>query len=167
MYQWTDSLSENPKLFNEIARLLPEAQFIWIGEGELESELTSPNICVTGWIKREEALNIIKDVDFFILPSLWEGLPISLLEAMYLKKICLVSDVIGNRDVIKNGINGLICHSANEYADLIRSIADGKVEGVLLAEHASNDIEEDYNIDLMAQKYDEIYKSCNAIKNHS
>lgn len=30
-----------------------------------------------------------------------------------------------------------------------------------------NDIEEDYNIDLMAQKYDEIYKSCNAIKNHS
>ena len=148
---------KNPKLFNEIARLLPEAQFIWIGEGELESELTSPNICVTGWIKREEALNIIKDVDFFILPSLWEGLPISLLEAMYLKKICLVSDVIGNRDVIKNGINGLICHSANEYADLIRSIADGKVEGVLLAEHASNDIEEDYNIDLMAQKYDEIY----------
>ena len=158
---------KNPKLFNEIARLLPEAQFIWIGEGELESELTSPNICVTGWIKREEALNIIKDVDFFILPSLWEGLPISLLEAMYLKKICLVSDVIGNRDVIKNGINGLICHSANEYADLIRSIVDGKVEGVLLAEHASNDIEEDYNIDLMAQKYDEIYKSCNAIKNHS
>ena len=123
----------------------------------MESELTSPNICVTGWIKREEALNIIKDVDFFILPSLWEGLPISLLEAMYLKKICLVSDVIGNRDVIKNGINGLICHSANEYADLIRSIVDGKVEGVLLAEHASNDIEEDYNIDLMAQKYDEIY----------
>ena len=46
-------------------------------------------------------------------------------------------------------------------------IVDGKVEGVLLAEHASNDIEEDYNIDLMAQKYDEIYKSCNAIKNHS
>ena len=52
MYQWTDSLSENPKLFNEIARLLPEAQFIWIGEGELESELTSPNICVTGMDKK-------------------------------------------------------------------------------------------------------------------
>lgn len=117
--------------------------------------------------KKGRSTEYYKRCGFFILPSLWEGLPISLLEAMYLKKICLVSDVIGNRDVIKNGINGLICHSANEYADLIRSIADGKVEGVLLAEHASNDIEEDYNIDLMAQKYDEIYKSCNAIKNHS
>lgn len=83
--------------------MLPEINFIWIGEGELKTELTSPNITITGWIKREEALRIIRNVDFFILPSLWEGLPISLLEAMYLRKICLVSDVIGNRDVIKMG----------------------------------------------------------------
>ena len=34
---------KNPRLFNEIARLLPEVNFIWIGEGELKTELTSPN----------------------------------------------------------------------------------------------------------------------------
>ena len=39
-------------------------------------------------------------VDVFLLPSRWEGLPISLLESMYMKKICVVSNVIGNRDVI-------------------------------------------------------------------
>lgn len=145
-------------MFNEIAKLLPEAQFTWIGEGELKSELTSPNIHVTGWIKREEALGILKEMDFFILPSLWEGLPISLLEAMYLKKICLVSDVTGNRDVINNGVNGLICHSAAEYADSIRSIINGKMNGVSFSERASKDVEENYNIDLMAQKYSEIYE---------
>lgn len=149
---------KNPTLFNEIAKLLPEAQFTWIGEGELKSELTSPNIHVTGWIKREEALGILKEMDFFILPSLWEGLPISLLEAMYLKKICLVSDVTGNRDVINNGVNGLICHSAAEYADSIRSIINGKMNGVSFSERASKDVEENYNIDLMAQKYSEIYE---------
>lgn len=155
---------KNPRLFNNIARLLPEAEFIWIGEGELRSELTSPNISITGWIKRKEALSILKDADFFILPSLWEGLPISLLEAMFLKKICLVSNVIGNRDVIRNGINGLICNSANEYADSIRKIANGKINGIFLSERASEDVEQHYNIDLMAQKYDEIYKSGIAIK---
>lgn len=155
---------KNPRLFNEIAILLPEAQFIWIGEGELKSELTSSNIYVTGWIRREEALGIIKDVDFFILPSLWEGLPISLLEAMYLKKICLVSNVIGNRDVIRNGVNGLICNSSSEYADSIRDIVNGKIDGISLSEHASEDVERNYSVDMMAQKYDEIYKDGSSVK---
>lgn len=158
---------KNPRLFNEIAQLLPEAQFIWIGEGELKNELTSSNIRVTGWIRREEALDVIKDVDFFILPSLWEGLPISLLEAMYLKKICLVSNVIGNRDVIRNGVNGLICNSASEYVDSIRDIVNGKIDGISLSERASGDVEQDYNVDLMAQKYDEIYKKGSNVRNHS
>lgn len=147
--------------------LLPEARFTWIGEGELKTELTSPNIHITGWIKRKEVLNIIKNMDFFILPSLWEGLPISLLEAMYLKKICLVSDVTGNRDVIKNGVNGLICNSADEYADSVRGIVNGSMDGALFSERASKDVEENYNIDLMAQKYDEIYKSVSAAKYHN
>ena len=47
--------------------------------------------------------------DVFLLTSLWEGLPVSLLEAMYMKKPCVVSDVIGNHDVIENGRNGFIC----------------------------------------------------------
>ena len=157
---------KNPRLFNEIARLLPEINFIWIGEGELKTELTSPNITITGWIKREEALRIIRNVDFFILPSLWEGLPISLLEAMYLRKICLVSDVIGNRDVIKNGVNGLICNLASEYADAIKKIVSGQIDGKKMSNVASYDIVKNYNIDLMAQKYSEIYEDKRKEKNN-
>lgn len=148
---------KNPKLFNEIAQLLPDAQFFWIGGGELRSELTSPNITVTGWIKRKEALDIIKEIDFFILPSLWEGLPLSLLEAMYLKKICLVSNVIGNRDVIKNGVNGFICNSAQDYANAINQVVEGIIDGVKLTENASSDVLQNYNVDLMASKYSNIY----------
>lgn len=149
---------KNPPLFNEIAKLLPDAHFVWVGEGELKTQLTASNIQVTGWIKREEALHIIEDCDFFILPSLWEGLPLSLLEAMYLKKICLVSDVIGNRDVIHNGENGLICHSAEEYAQAIRQLAEGKEEGQILSKAAHEDVKAHYNVDLMAQQYSRIYQ---------
>lgn len=150
---------KNPFLFNKIASLLPNIEFIWIGEGNLKSELIAPNIKITGWIPREEALNIIKEADFFILPSLWEGLPISLLEAMFLKKICLVSNVIGNRDVINHKKNGMICNTAEEYVQSIIDIIQGKINGFELGQYASKDVLEMYNVDIMASKYSEIYNN--------
>ena len=50
------SIQKNPKLFNDIALEFidnPDIQFIWCGDGELKSELTSPNIKCTGWIERK------------------------------------------------------------------------------------------------------------------
>ena len=150
---------KNPILFNQIANLLPEAVFTWIGEGDMKTELTSPNIKITGWITREEALSIIKESDIYILPSLWEGLPISLLESMYLKKICIVSNVIGNRDVINHMKNGLICNTSEDYAEYIKKIINNEIDGYTLAEQASSDVSEHYNVDLMANKYSLIYNN--------
>lgn len=73
---------KNPKLFNQIAKKLPGVRFIWIGDGELRNELTSANIEITGWVDRDEALRRSMNADVFLLTSLWEGLPISLLESM-------------------------------------------------------------------------------------
>ena len=99
---------KNPEMFNEIAERFPNIPFTWIGDGELREKLKAKNITITGWKTREEALKLVNENDIFILPSLWEGLPMALLEAMYLKKKCLVSNVMGNRDVIENGKNGFI-----------------------------------------------------------
>ena len=148
---------KNPALFNQIAALLPDIRFVWIGEGELKSELTSPNIEVTGWVSREKALELVCASDFFILPSLWEGMPISLLEAMYLKKICIVSNVIGNRDVVRSGENGFICNEASEYAAIIRKTVAGELDGFAVAQKASGDVESNYNAETMADKYEKIY----------
>jgi glycosyltransferase involved in cell wall biosynthesis len=151
------SCQKNPKLFNEIAKLLPQIKFVWIGEGELQCELISPNIKITGWIGRETALELVAKADFFILPSLWEGLPLSLLEAMYLKKICLVSDVIGNRDAIENERNGFICHTAVEYAQRINQIVQNNYDWQVLTNQAHNDILTLYNTDIMAIQYTKTY----------
>lgn len=72
-------VQKQPQLFNKIAELVPEAQFIWIGNGELENELTAPNIEVTGWKPRKEALAMAKGADAFILCSLGEAIAMSLI----------------------------------------------------------------------------------------
>jgi glycosyltransferase involved in cell wall biosynthesis len=150
---------KNPLLFNQIAQLLPQVRFVWVGDGELKNELTSPNIEITGWKTRETALEYLFNSDFFLLPSLWEGMPFSLLEAMYIKKICLVSDVIGNRDAIENERNGFICRSAEEFASRITQVIEGKRDWIAMTEQAQKDIITSYNTDTMAAKYREIYNT--------
>ena len=148
------SEQKNPALFNEIATLVPNTDFIWIGAGPLENELTAPNITVTGWIPRDEAVRCAENCDIFVLPSKWEGLSVSLLEAMAAAKLCLVSDIPGNRNAIKNGINGILCNTAKDYADAINN-ADSLSE---LAEAARSMVIENFSLSAMTKKYEEAYK---------
>jgi len=149
------SYQKNPELFNSVAEKLPNVKFLWIGDGDLRDKLTSSNIEITEWVNREKALEYSMQGDIFILPSLWEGLPMSLLEAMYMKKLCLVSNVIGNRDVIKNGINGFICESAEEFANVINNQINNINHTII--NNAYQDILDEYNTKIMVKKYDDIY----------
>lgn len=148
---------KNPELFNEIAKQYPNVNFIWIGEGELINVLTAPNIHITGWVDRSKALEIAMSADAFLLTSRWEGLPISLLEAMYMKKICIVGNVIGNRDVIISNRNGYVCDSLEDYKLAIDT--EMKKLSVGMIEEAYNDIKCEYNIEIMSSKYVEIYRN--------
>lgn len=149
---------KNPRLFNEIAMKLPNVHFLWIGDGELRHLLKAPNIEVTGWLSREEALRRSLASDVFVLTSLWEGLPMSLLEAMYMGKLCLVNDVIGSRDVVSSGLNGFVCRNADEFVDMIRAALSGSEEVRGIAARARSDIQENYNTKTMAREYREIYE---------
>lgn len=148
---------KNPELFNKIAENFPNVQFTWIGDGELRDCLKSKNIAITGWKARKEVLNELEKNDVFILPSLWEGLPIALLEAMYLKKICIVSNVIGNRDVIKNEENGFVCDDLENYKTVIKQIQNEAYNLNNIGNKAKKDILEEYDVIIMSKKYKELY----------
>lgn len=148
---------KQPQLFNRIAELVPEARFIWIGNGELESELNAPNIEVTGWMPRKEAMEMAKGADAFILCSLGEAIAMSLIENMYIKKLVLVSNVMGNKSVIHDGVNGYVCNTAEEYAVRIKTAIKNFPSD--LPEKAYQDVLEIYNTDEMKKKYVRFYSS--------
>lgn len=151
-------VQKQPSLFNKIAELVPEARFIWIGNGELENELTASNIEVTGWKPRKEALAMAKGADAFVLCSLGEAIAMSLIENMYIKNLILVSNTMGNKSVINNGINGYVCDTAEEYAARIKeAMMEFPKE---LPERAYQDVLDIYNTEAMKKKYIEFYKGC-------
>lgn len=147
---------KNPKLFNDIAMAFPNIQFTWIGDGELRNELTSSNINITGWKERDEVLKLVNENDIFILTSLWEGLPISLLEAMFLNKVCMVSNCIGNRDVIKTGKNGFVCNDKSDFEKAIKNLKNMDYQSI--KDNALKDIEEIFNTDTMINEYEKVYR---------
>jgi len=152
------SFQKNPKVFNQIAEAFPALRFMWIGDGELREELKSGNIEITGWKEHFAALKLLNECDIFILPSLWEGLPISLLEAMYMGKICIVSNIIGNKDVIKTAANGFVANKTEDYIRIIKDITGGDYDVAEIAKIAHEEVLNEYNTDVMIRKYMDLYR---------
>lgn len=146
---------KQPALFNRIAELVSEADFVWIGSGELESELTAKNVRVTGWMPRHEALAVGKGADAYILCSLGEAVAMSLIENMFMGKLCLVSNVMGNKDVIHDDVNGYICDKAEDYASRIRN-AISKFPSEI-CRRAKQSVNDTYNTKAMKTKYSRFY----------
>lgn len=95
------------------------ANFVWIGDGELKHELEVENrlpdsLSITGWKDREGVIKELAASDIFLLPSLWEGMPLALIEAQVAGLPALVMDVVGCRDVVVDGVTGYVCKSIAE-----------------------------------------------------
>lgn len=121
------SIQKNPKLFNDIALEFndnPNVQFIWCGDGELKSELTSPNIKCTGWIEKKELENYLANADIYLSTSLWEGLPLSVLEAMSIGLPVVLSDCVGNKDLVDN--NGFLYKNKKDATNNINELIENK-----------------------------------------
>ena len=65
-----------------------------------------------GIIPNEQIPEILNQYKIFVLPSLYEGMPKALLEAMSCGLACIATNVAGNREVIKDNENGLLCETS-------------------------------------------------------
>ncbi|MFH1507513.1 MAG: glycosyltransferase family 4 protein [Candidatus Omnitrophota bacterium] len=102
------------KLAFRVNKVFPDAKFILIGDGILRkrierfiSELNlSQRVILTGWQKDIPSLLSIMDV--FVLTSLWEGMPIAVIEAMALARPVLATDTGGVSEVLVDNQTGFL-----------------------------------------------------------
>jgi glycosyltransferase involved in cell wall biosynthesis len=101
----------------------------------------------------------LEGLDIFILPSLFEGLPFSLLEAMALEKVCVVSKCDGCNDVIQNGMNGYACLSLNDYKRVITAILNDTEDTKAIRTNAREYVLNYHNSKINVAKLELFYQS--------
>lgn len=99
------SIRKNHKVVVEALQELPEDYwYVIVGKGDLKEELeqmdTTGRLRLLGF--RTDINELLWASDLFAFPSLQEGLPVALMEAMAAGVPCVASDIRGNRDLIKD-----------------------------------------------------------------
>ena len=97
----------------KIAEMIKSVDFYIIGDGPLWKEIKDiisekkiSNVNLLG--EKENVFGYLYNSDIYLSTSLYEGLPISILEAMSIGLPILASNVVGNRDTIENGKSGFL-----------------------------------------------------------
>ncbi len=158
------SSQKNPELFKRIADRLgcDLVHFVWIGtsaEGSQQQELQLQNsVEVTGWLAKQDVLARLQKCDIYLQVSLWEGMPISVIEAMFTGLPTVVTDVIGNRDVVYDGVTGFVCKSENQLIEKLEKLIESEKLRARFGDEARTVAMKRFNIDRF------IYDWCRAYR---
>ncbi len=139
------------------------------GSGQLEKALKDKiddlnlnnKIFLRGPIPHDQASDTFGNYDILILPSLTEGHPIVLLEAMACGLIPVVSRLEGSTDiVVKHNINGYLCEPGNiEQFSTTLQVAINSDSLPAMSIKARRTIEDTYSIEHMAESYFNLFDS--------
>ncbi|MGD0487408.1 MAG: glycosyltransferase [Syntrophorhabdales bacterium] len=145
--------------------LLPRTRLVIVGKGPLEGSLRNQvlslgledRILFTGL--RNDVPNLLNSASMFVLPSLWEGIPLALLEAMYFRLPCIVSEVGGIGEIIENGMDGILVEPADETALCVsmESLVKNKLLRESLGEEANKKVRRCFTIDRTMKEIEHLY----------
>lgn len=153
----------------EIASLLEKQNvtFIICGNGDINlyKQLAKDNniqnkIIFTGWIDGKEKEEIIKRSNIYFLPSLHEGLPMSIIEAMSYGLPIISTNVGGIPEIVINNHNGFI-HSPDDITGMQESIIKLINDNSLLEQMGKNSLniaQDTLNINNIANQIANLYK---------
>ncbi|MDP6809001.1 MAG: glycosyltransferase [Desulfobacterales bacterium] len=125
----------------------------------IEKENLTKHVCILGY--REDAIKILKCMDFYISSSLSEGLPISMLEAFAAGIPAIATEIAGNKDILRNSVFGILVepHSPESISrGIIKMNQMPQKERDILARNAYNRVNNHFTIDEMAAKTALLYK---------
>lgn len=124
-----------------------------------------PRVIFTGRVPRNEAEDIIANADVFLSPSRREGCPMSLIEAMRVGTISIVSDYDNaNKEIIKNGINGFVIEHSDidKFVSTVKNIITDKKQYLSIYDKSVETYFQELHFDVWKKKMDEILFSSSA-----
>ena len=153
------------KAIKKVMDETPDVLFLMIGEGELKDstlELANelgvmPNIIFKDF--RQDVPEILNAIDIYCLPSLWEGLPIGLIESMAMKKAIVASPVDGTKEAIVDNENGILVPEGDSTAianAILRLHKDKKLREKF-GENAYEFAKKQFDVHRMAWEVEKIY----------
>ena len=138
-----------------ILREMPNVRFLFIGKGSLTEKLRQmterlnieENVRFAGLVPHHRIFYYLKNSDIYASSSLSDGTSASLLEAMTCKLPCIVSDIPGNKEWIKNMENGLVfpTKDSRALAKKIITLIKNEDLSTRLAENAFKTVRERAN----------------------
>ena len=151
------SPQKNCELFFDIAKLLPEYAFVWIGNQE-EVKRHPENVFFLGNLPNAAMYNSIADL--FILPTNYEGLPIVIIEAMSFGRPIVASNVGGVSELVQDGVNGYaVENKAEVFADKIKYILENPEVEEKMSENSKTSYKENFTVERMVKQYKDLYKT--------
>ncbi|MCD9526019.1 glycosyltransferase family 4 protein [Photobacterium carnosum] len=164
---------KNPKLLLTAAIAIlkdrKNVHFVFAGDGELRAELEdkvnalglSSNIHFLGW--RNDTESVLKAFDIFVLPSLWEGMPLAILEAQATGLPCIVSNIQGNNHLVSNEQEGFLFDLENDKQlvnQLLSLISDPELR-YKMGQNGLNNVNINHNISHRIENIAQYYKGLN------
>jgi glycosyltransferase involved in cell wall biosynthesis len=144
----------------------PDCYLIIVGDGEERNRLEATSdslgikdkVIFTGYI--EKPVNLLEAMDIFLLSSLSEGTSMTLLEAMSLKKSCVVTNAGGNSEIILDGVNGIVTENDNaeEFSNGIKTLLDDQSLRQQMQENAFDRFNNKFTAQKMLQNYESLYQ---------
>ncbi len=150
-----------------VIQTYPNVVFLFVGKGDQEKTLREEahRLSICDYVKflgfRSDVPDLLNLMDIFVLPSLSECLPISVLEAMALSIPVVVTDVGGVREIIKDQEAGYIVPPTDSVAlaDKISLLLKDRLNARSIGLRGSQIIEEKFSIQTMLTRYQDLYKS--------
>lgn len=146
---------------------------LWIiGEGSLRKKLENQvkelgleeRVSFLG--SRHDVPELLSKIDIFVLPSLWEGLGIAVLEAAAMEKPIIASRVGGIPEIIEDKKTGLLVEprDVKGLAEAIRSMITHEDEAREMGKRAREAVVKKFSVEKMAEAYEELYKELTSNK---
>lgn len=154
------------KLAYLVNKAIADVKFILIGDGVLRKGTErlilkfklQQQVILLGW--RNDIPAILSAIDIFVLTSLWEGLPITALEAIASSKPVVATDTGGISEIIQEGSTGFLVppRDMNNMAEKLKMLLGDESLRRQIAEKAKGFLNPNFTIDGMVRNTRDLYE---------